>query len=81
MFINMKNVLYSIVHQHLNIISISQQVLVFYRNQAANSGVSWLWPSGYLPNPWPDTTSVPEMLQFLEEHLTLRNSHRFFVTQ
>ncbi|XP_071545689.1 uncharacterized protein [Panulirus ornatus] len=57
------------------------QVLVFYRHTETMRAVSWLWSGDSLPNPWPDATSVPQMLDFLSDRLDIRDPKTFFVTQ
>ncbi|XP_076058799.1 PI-PLC X domain-containing protein 3 [Oratosquilla oratoria] len=60
--------------------SCKYQVLVFYRNVAAQT-VKYMWSGSSLPNPWPNTTSPSAMFHFLEQNLQKRAADAFFVTQ
>lgn len=50
------------------------QVIFIYRNQMGNED-SQLWPSKSWPTPWPETTSVQNMISFLENGLSHRPSN------
>ncbi|XP_063243258.1 PI-PLC X domain-containing protein 2 isoform X2 [Bacillus rossius redtenbacheri] len=56
------------------------QVIVVYRSAAARGDPSF-WPAGSWPTPWPDTTSVPAMLAFLEDKMAARPANCGLVTQ
>ncbi|KAF2354257.1 PLC-like phosphodiesterase TIM beta/alpha-barrel domain [Trinorchestia longiramus] len=57
------------------------QVLVFYRSDAVNNfEQNFLWTGFVIPNPWPRTTNVDEMLEFLAAQLDDRNPDIFHVT-
>lgn len=47
------------------------QVILIYRNPAG-CGDPQLWPSNLWPTPWPQTTSVQNMISFLINGLSQR---------
>lgn len=56
------------------------QVILIYRHPMGH-GDSQLWPSQYWPTPWPETTSVKNMISFLQNGLSHRPSNAGYVTQ
>lgn len=56
------------------------QVLLFYSHSTPIHS-PLLWPNDFLSNPWPNTTCSKQMISFLDEKLSSRSSHSFFVTQ
>lgn len=56
------------------------QVIVIYRNNAAR-GQPKFWPTEYFPTPWPNTTSVDSMIQFVESGMSSRPKTTGFVSQ
>ncbi|XP_039280469.1 PI-PLC X domain-containing protein 2 isoform X4 [Nilaparvata lugens] len=58
----------------------SYQVIVIYRNISAESRTSF-WPSLRYPTPWPETTSVEQLIPFLQSCLSKRYQNKGLVTQ
>ncbi|CAH0388634.1 unnamed protein product [Bemisia tabaci] len=56
------------------------QVILIYRNEIVKN-LSSFWPLGCWPTPWPDTTSIKSMLNFLTKGLTNRPHGKGYVTQ
>ncbi|RZF43299.1 hypothetical protein LSTR_LSTR001560 [Laodelphax striatellus] len=58
----------------------SYQVIAIYRNISAEQRTSF-WPSLRYPTPWPHTTSVEELIPFLQSCLSKRYQNKGLVTQ
>lgn len=57
------------------------QVVVFYHQSLTDKNMM-LWPGSVIPNPWPNTESLPKLLAFLEaSYQNPRPPNRFHVTQ
>lgn len=56
------------------------QVIIIYRNPIAREYRD-LWPTGLWPTPWPNTTNVVKLVNFLNEGLQNRNHEIGFVSQ
>ncbi|GAB6033502.1 hypothetical protein CHUAL_013380 [Chamberlinius hualienensis] len=57
------------------------QVVVFYRSDYSTKSLL-LWPSHWIPNPWPNTDKVSKLIRALENAFEEeRNADLFFVTQ
>ncbi|KAE8752855.1 hypothetical protein FOCC_FOCC000199 [Frankliniella occidentalis] len=56
------------------------QVILIYRSPTDNEDLR-LWPSKFWPTPWPQTTSVQNMISFLKRGLAHRSSFTGYVTQ
>ncbi|XP_031836268.1 PI-PLC X domain-containing protein 3 [Nomia melanderi] len=68
-------------HITLNWLNLKRyQVIVIYRNIFAQN-YSNLWPSGLWRTPWPNTTRVDELLDFLDIELQARPLEIGFVSQ
>ncbi|RXG70743.1 hypothetical protein Avbf_02085, partial [Armadillidium vulgare] len=55
-------------------------VLIFYRH-SDNPEEEGFWPDTLLPNPWPQSTDVDSMMDFVKEEMDRKSHRKFFVTQ
>lgn len=52
------------------------QVIIIYRIDGTS-----FWPSTCFPNPWPDTVSIPTLIQSLDDNLKKRKKDIAFISQ
>lgn len=59
------------------------QVILFYRYEFGNfTPPSFVWPSRYIPNPWPETDNPLKLYRILEANYNKgRSPYYFYVTQ
>lgn len=59
------------------------QVIIFFPapEEITPPETDLLWPCDLIPNPWPNTTKIPELQEFLEDNIPHRPKDAFFVTQ
>lgn len=58
-----------------------QQVVVFYHDDSAKQNLMF-WSGDYIPNPWPETDNLKELMGILETNYQKpRSPNQFYVTQ